>query len=230
MNENTRVPSLRLLMLITNTKFADKASKMFTKTDIPMHYKMHAVGTASSEMMDILGLGSSDKSVLLSILPKALADDTLKQLHKELKLGSVNSGIAFTARLSGISNLIVKMYSQNGDIELEDRKDENPVTEANYSLIAAIVNPGYSEEVMNVAREAGAGGGSVIHSRRIADENTITAWGLDVQEEKEIVLIVTDKDTKLPIMQAIGKNCGIHSDAKGFVLSLPIESVIGLGD
>lgn len=230
MNTNAKVPALRLLMLITNTKFADKASKMFSKTDMPMHYKMHAVGTASSEMMDILGLGSSDKSVLLSVLPKSIADDTLKSLHKELKLGSVNSGIAFTARLSGISNLIVKMYSQNSETEPNDRKDENPVTETNYSLIAAIVNPGYSEEVMNVARAAGAGGGSVIHSRRIADENTITAWGLDIQEEKEIVIIVTDKDTKLPIMQAIGKSCGIHSDAKGFVLSLPIETVIGLGD
>lgn len=230
MNENTKVPSLRLLLLITHTKFAEKASKMFSRTEMPMHYKMHAVGTASSEMMDILGLGSSEKSLLASVLPKSLADETLKKLHKELRLGSVNSGIAFTARLSGVSKLIVKMYSRNDEIELEDRKDEIPLTETNYSLIAAIVNPGYSEEVMNVAREAGAGGGSVMHSRRIADENAVTSWGLDIQEEKEIVLIVTDKDTKLPIMQAIGKSCGIHSDAKGFVLSLPIESVIGLGD
>ncbi len=228
MNENKTVPSLRLLMLITHTKFADKASKMFSKSEMAMHYKLNAVGTASSEMMDILGLGSSEKSVLVSIIPKNLADDSLKKLHKELKLGSVNSGIAFTAKLSGISNLIVKMYS--GNLEYESREDEDSMSETNYSMIAAVVNPGYSEEVMNAARAAGAGGGSVIHSRRISDDKTVASWGLDIQEEKEIVIIVTGSEHKLPIMQAIGKNCGVHSDAKGFVLSLPIETVIGLSD
>ncbi len=225
---NNTVPALRLMMLITHKDFADKASKMFTKSEMAMHYKFNAKGTASSEMMDILGLGSSEKSVLMSIVPKSLADESLKKLHKELKLGSVNSGIAFTAKLSGVSNLIVKMYS--GNLEYENREDENSMNETKYSMIAAIVNPGYSEDVMNAAREAGAGGGSVIHSRRISDEQTVASWGLDIQEEKEIVIIVTDTEHKLPIMQAIGKSCGVHSDAKGFVLSLPIDSVIGLSD
>ena len=228
MNEKNTVPALRLLMLITHKNFAEKASVMFQKTAIPMHYKLNARGTASSETMDILGLGSSEKSVLVSILPKALADQSLLKLHKELKLGSVNSGIAFTARLSGISNLIVKMYNSN--LEFENREDDQEMSQTKYSLIAAIVNPGYSDDVMNAARAAGAGGGSVIHSRRISDEQTVASWGLDIQEEKEIVMIVTDSETKLPIMQAIGKACGVHSDAKGFVFSLPIESVLGLSD
>jgi hypothetical protein len=227
MTEKSNKPSLRLLMLITHPKFSDKASKMLMKMEIPMHYKMNAVGTASSEMMDILGLGTPDKSVLMSILPKATADEVLKKLLKELRLGSVNSGIAFTAPLSGISNLILGLYA---DQATEDRKDETEMTEAKYSMIAALVNPGFSEQVMKVAREAGAGGGSVVHCRRIADEATVAKIGLDVGEEKEIVLIVTGADTKLPIMQAIGKACGVHSDAKGFVFSLPIESAIGLAD
>lgn len=229
MSEKTNTPALRLLMLITHPKFSDKASKMFTKMGLPMHYKMNAVGTASSEMMDILGLGSSDKSVLVSIIPKPLAEEALKRLHKELKLGSVNSGIAFTAPLNGISKLITTLYDGE-DAPNSDRKDGSAMTEHNYSMIAALVNPGFSEEVMNVAREAGAGGGSVVHCRRIADEDTVARIGLDVQEEKEIVLIVTDNESKLQIMQAIGKACGVHSDAKGFVFSLPIESAIGLGD
>ena len=227
MSEKAKLPSLRLLMLITHPKFSDKASRMFMKMGLPMHYKMHAVGTASSEMMDILGLGSSDKSVLMSILPKSTAEDILKKLLKELKLGTTNSGIAFTAPITGLSNLIVGLYA---DQTQEDRKEETEMTETKYSLIAALVNPGFSEQVMNVAREAGAGGGSVVHCRRIADEAIVAKIGLDVGEEKEIVLIVTDNDTKLAIMQAIGRECGVHSEAKGFVFSLPIEAAIGLGD
>lgn len=227
MIEKNNAPALRLLMLITHPKFSDKASKMFTKSGVPMHYKFNAVGTASSEMMDILGLGSSDKSVLVSILPKVTAEEMLKKLLKELRLSATNSGIAFTAPLSGISNLIVRLYA---DQNSNEEKEETDMTESKYSMIAALVNPGFSEEVMKVAREVGAGGGSVVHCRRIADEATVAKIGLDVQEEKEVVLIITANEAKLPIMQAIGKSCGVHSDAKGFVFSLPIESAIGLND
>ena len=79
-------------------------------------------------------------------------------------------------------------------------------------------------------RSAGAGGGTVFHSRHIEGEKASSILGFSIQEEKEIVLIVADNESKLPIMQAIGKGCGIHSDAKGIVISLPIDSVIGLND
>ena len=55
-------------------------------------------------------------------------------------------------------------------------------------------------------------------------------WGLSIQEEKEMLLIVTKKENKVAIMQAIAKNCGMHSKAKGIVLSLPIDSVLGLDE
>ena len=43
-----------------------------------------------------------------------------------------------------------------------------------------------------------------------------------------LILILADAEHKLPIMQAIGEKCGVHSDAKGIVLSLPIDSAVGL--
>ena len=47
-----------------------------------------------------------------------------------------------------------------------------------------VVNQGYSEEVMNAARAAGAGGGTVLHSRRIGDEEALSFWGISVQDQK----------------------------------------------
>ena len=227
MNNKPNSPQLRLIMLISNPKLSDKASSLIGSAGVPLHYRFGAVGTASSEMMDILGLGSPEKSVLAAITEKQAADNILKRLHKELKLGSVNSGIAFTAPLNGVSSFLLRI---SGSTPTEERKDNDTMSESNYTMIAAIVNPGFSENVMNAARGAGAGGGSVLHSRRISDEKNISFWGLSVQEEKEIVLIVAKGDSKLPIMQAIGKECGIQTDAGGMVLSLPIESVIGLDD
>lgn len=224
--------SFRILILITNPKLAKKAARLFADGAIPMHYNLHAMGTASSEMMDILGLGSIDKQLLVSILPKPFADEMLRKLRKALKIGTPDSGIAFTMPISGANNYIVRMLGQiaGEGIKTAERKEETAMAELKHVMIASIVNQGYSEEVMNAARAAGAAGGSVLHSRRVGNEKATEFWGLSVQEEKEIVLILAGADNKLAIMQAISDACGIRSDAKGIVVSLPIDAVIGLND
>ncbi|MDE7212551.1 MAG: hypothetical protein K2O03_14060 [Lachnospiraceae bacterium] len=232
MNPNEKNFSFRILMLITNPKLAKKATKLFGEGAIPLHYKLNALGTASNEMMDILGLGSIDKELLIAILPKHFADEMLRKLYKTLKMGVPDSGIAFTMPISGANNHIVRMLKQiagEGAGETQ-RKEETTMAETKHVMIASIVNRGYSEEVMNAARSAGAGGGSVLHSRRVGSEKAMEFWGLSVQEEKEIILILASAEDKLAIMQAISDACGLRSDANGIVVSLPIDTVIGLNE
>lgn len=226
-----KTPS-RMLFLIAAPKFADKAATLLLKNNVPIQYKISGMGTATSEMMDLLGLGTSEKTIIASILPKTVANETLAQLDDTLEeLERKNRGIAFTLPISGLNKLLLRMtegLEEQRATQKSERKEESVMTERKHALITAIVNQGYSEEVMNAARGAGARGGTVIHSRRIADEKTMASMGLGVQEEREMILIVADEEHKLQIMQAIGEKCGVHSEAKGVVLSLPIDNVIGL--
>lgn len=73
-------------------------------------------------------------------------------------------------------------------------------------------------------------GGTIVHSRRIGNNETMGFWGLSIQEEKETLFIVAQNESKLKIMQAIGEKYGMRSEAKGIVLSLPIDMVTGLYD
>lgn len=216
-------------MLVTTPKIADKASKIFHENKVPIHYAVNAIGTASNEMMDILGLGSPDRSILISALPKNFADDMLSMLQAKLKFRIPGNGIAFTVAVNGANNHILKMLEHiEGDKNAPERKDDRAMTDIKRVMIAAVVNHGYSEEVMNAARDAGASGGTVVHGRGVGDESAMNFWGLGVQEEKEVILIVADAQSKLAIMQAIGEKCGMHSEAKGMVVSLPIDEVVGL--
>lgn len=230
MEENKKKPSFQLLALITTPKLVDKAAEMFRKGALPVQYRLNAQGTASSEIMDLLGLGSIDKCILLSVMPKTFADIMLTKLQGELKLNTVNSGIAFTIPLTGANSLVLRMLTENTEINdaLNGRKDETVMTEHNHALIAAIINRGFSEDVMEAARGAGAGGGTVLHSRQMGSEEVTSFWGLSLQEEKEIVLILAETKKKVDIMREISEKCGMHSDAKGLVLSLPVDSVMGL--
>ena len=115
MEKNQQKMSVQILMLITTPKLADKAAKMLQKEHQPLQYRFNAEGTAPSEIMDMLGLGSVDKCVLLSITQKHRADEILKKMRAGLQMNAVNSGIAFTIPLNGVSNLIIRLLSQNGD-------------------------------------------------------------------------------------------------------------------
>ncbi len=229
MEQNEKQELFRVLFLIATPKLAQKAANMFSKENVPLQYQFNAVGTASSEMIDILGLGNPDKMILISVLPRHFANELLHKLRAQLKLGTINSGIAFTMPLTGANRLILHMLEpfRGKEDEAAQRKDEITMSEVKYVLITAIVNQGYSEEVMDTAREAGAGGGTLVHSRRIGNKETMGLWGLSLQEEREILFIVAKSECKLDIMKAIGEKYGMHSDAKGIVLSLPIDMVLG---
>ncbi len=227
--DNNNKQAYRMLVLITNPKLAVKAEALLRSASIPVSYQLNAEGTASSEIMDMLGLGSIDKSLIVSFLTKSAADETLLRLRRKLRLGSTNSGIAFTVPLSGASKAILDMIAMRSDVSSKnERKGEISLEEMNFMLIAAIVHRGFSENVMEAARSAGASGGTVLHSRQIDSEAITSKWGLNGQEEKEIVLILAGEANKAGIMKAISEKCGVHSEAKGLVLSLPIDSVIGL--
>lgn len=233
-NEKKR-PEFRLLILITTPKLAEKAIDLFEKGRVPVQYQFHAQGTAPSEIMEVLGLGSVEKNVLICMLPKPFANEMLKKLKKGLRLGSSNSGVAFTMPLSGGSGKLINMLQtfHEDNTKLSAAILERKVikmSDCNYVLILAIVNQGYSQDVMSAARPAGAGGGTVFNTRKLVDEDTMKFWGLSVQQEREIVAIIADAENKLTIMQAISKNCGVHSEAHGLVISMPVDSVIGLED
>ncbi|MDE7223706.1 MAG: hypothetical protein K2O34_08015 [Acetatifactor sp.] len=230
MENQERNPLFQMLVLITNPKLADRATRIFRKSTLPVQYRLNAEGTASSEIMDMLGLGSIDKCILASTVPKQLGDIMLARLRLELHLGAVNSGIAFTIPLTGMNKLLMRMLMKSDEENTAHniRKVGNIMSDTKYALIVATVNIGFSGDVMEAAKAAGASGGTLIHSRWIGNEEVATSWGLSMQEEKEIVLILSEEDKRLEIMSGISEKCGMRSDAKGLVMSLPIDSVMGL--
>lgn len=218
-----------MLFLIATPKLVHKAVDLFKEGMVPVQYMMHAQGTASSEIMDMLGLGGVEKDLMLSMLPGMLAHKMLKKLRSKLHLGMPNTGIAFTVTMSSCSGHMIRlMESSQPQEEERSGRDEWEEMENAYSAIMAIVNQGFSEEVMNAARPMGASGGTVFHSRRIGSEEAMKFWNISIQQEREVVLILAKKEDKKAIMQAINKECGMQSRANGIVLSLPVDEIIGV--
>lgn len=222
----------RVLLLITTPKLARKAAVLLDGRHVPLQYQFHGQGTASSEIMETLGLGSTDKILILSAMPRFLANELLRQLRQELRLGrAANSGIAVTLPINGGSGRLVRQLEALGptpDTTIPPERNDVTMSECSYVMILTIVDQGFSDDVMSAARSAGATGGTVVNSRRLSSQETMKFWGMSVQQEREIVAIIADAQHKVPIMQAISQACGIHSAAHGTVVSLPVDQALGL--
>jgi nitrogen regulatory protein PII len=100
----------------------------------------------------------------------------------------------------------------------------------NYSheVIVCIVNAGFSEAVMESAREYGAGGGTVLFARGTASKEAESFFKITVQPEKEMVMILVPKDLKDDILHALYKSVGLNTKGQGIAFSMPVDSVVGL--
>ena len=97
-----------------------------------------------------------------------------------------------------------------------------------YEVIFAIVNAGFAEDVMDVAREQGARGGTILNARGVAREEAAAFFGITVHSEKEMVMIVVPKDIKDNVLNAIYKEMGMAKKAQGIAFSLPVTDTAGL--
>ena len=102
------------------------------------------------------------------------------------------------------------------------------MTTNNHEVIFVIVNQGYAEEAMDVAREQGVRGGTILNARGVAREKEAAFFGITIQQEKEILMMVVEKDIKDKVLNAMYSQMGMAKKAKGIAFSLPVSDVAGL--
>ena len=102
------------------------------------------------------------------------------------------------------------------------------MTTNNHEVIFVIVNAGFAEEAMDVARAEGVRGGTIINARGVAREQEAAFFGITIQPEKETLMMVVEKDIKEKVLNALYSQMGMAKQAKGIAFSLPVSDVAGL--
>ena len=98
----------------------------------------------------------------------------------------------------------------------------------NHEVIFCIVNSGFSEAVMDAAKEFGARGGTVIRARGTANSEAEKLFGITIQPEKEIVMILVPTEIKNDILHALYREVGLKTPGQGIAFSMPVDNVVGL--
>ena len=97
-----------------------------------------------------------------------------------------------------------------------------------HEMIMCIVNAGFSETVMEAAKSAGARGGTILNGRGTANKEAESFFHIAIQPEKEVVMILVDKEIKDAVLHGLYQKAGLDTMGQGIAFSLPVDEVVGL--
>lgn len=218
--------SLYLMTTIVDRKIAKRYIELYRENDLNVMFISLGAGTAVSEVLDYLGLDSTEKAVAISVIDLSTWETIKKQLQKKLQIDAPGGGIAFIVPLSSIGGKKTLRFL----LEREDyqKEEETTLKDTTHELVVVIAEQGYTNMIMDAAREAGAYGGTVIHAKGTGMEAAEKFMNVSLAVEKEIIYIVTKSEQKNAIMSAIMKNAGPDTKAKAITFSLPVTDTAGL--
>lgn len=218
--------NLYMMTTIVDRKIVNKFNDLYEENNLNVRLWTLGLGTASNDILDYLGLDNPEKAVAFSVLQEDAWINIKKQLQKKLHIDAPGGGIAFITPLSSIGGTKALQFL----LETQDyqKQEESTLKNTTHELIVVIAEHGYTNLIMDAAREAGAFGGTIIHAKGTGMEVAEKFMGVSLAAEKEVVFIVSKTEEKNAIMQAIMKNAGLDSKAKSIVFSLPVTDTAGL--
>ena len=223
-----------LYLLFTIIKRSDikEYHDYFERNGVSVIYDTLGNGTAHEKTLSILGIEKNEKAVLISLITYPSLKKILRGLALEMKIDLPDRGIAVAIPLASVGGGKALEYFSAGqetddeqDVELTPEKEEENMQTVQ-ELIVAIYEKGYTDMVMDAAREAGARGGTTIRAKGTS-AGAQKFFGLSLADEKEMLFIVTKSTQKKEIMKEIMQKAGMDSKAHSIVFSLPVTESAG---
>ena len=212
---------MTLLSIVERDK-GQKLIKELTKLKIRVNFQTVGFGTAPTEMMDIFGLGSNQKDIVISLGSETCIKDMMTNFGNTFASHSKYGGLMIVLDVAAASRILTEMlnFSNTKSTEKGNGAMKN---EHHNNLIIISTNEGYSEDVMHVARKAGATGGTVIKGRLADAEQFADLVKPEIDSEREILCILAPQKASRQIMEDVNREFGLSSPANGIVFAVPTE-------
>lgn len=218
---------LRYLITITKREYEQEYLDFFHRHGANNVISTLCNGTATESTLNLLGLEKTEKVMFETMIREERLGEIIKGLIVEMDIFSAGNGLSAIIPIDSVGgNSSLNYFAGETPIEKKERDSMNSI-ESKIVMLITIVDKGNTELVMDAARSAGAGGGTVVRAKGTGAE-IAKFFGVSISEEKEMVYIVARRDGRDAIMKAIMEKAGINTDAHGVIFSLPVDSVVGL--
>ncbi len=200
---------IELICVIINFGQASKLIKAAKHHGITGATVTLGTGTVQNRILDFIGLSDIRKEVVFLAAEKEIAYLALAELDREFEFSKPNHGIAFTTSICGIEGTKNIVCHKNGHA--------GGVSQTMYHIITTIVDKGRAEEVMTAAEQAGAKGGTIINARGTGVHETSKLFSMEIEPEKEMVVILSEAGMTEAIAESIHKALKLDEPGNGII-------------
>lgn len=209
------------LLSIVEQGRGKKLIKGLEELKIKVNFQTVGFGTAPTEMMDIFGFGTKDKDIIISLGAEADIRDMMANFGESFESHSKYGGLMIVLSISASSRVLSEILNFN--TQNTEKEAVNMQGEHHNNLIIISANEGYIEDIMHVARKAGATGGTVIKGRLADIEHFAEFVNAKVDGERELLCILAPAKISGQIMEDVNAQFGLTSPAHGIIFALPTE-------
>lgn len=214
--------TFELIYVIVNYGMASKVLQTAKKHGIPGGTIFRGRGTINNSLLNFLSIYEEKKEIILMGTDSDTGEKVLFELNKKFQFEKSNKGIIFTTSLNEIIGSV--SYKSKEIIE------ERGVDKSMYQNIITIVDRGKAEDVIEAAQAAGSKGGTIINARGSGINETSKLFNMEIEPEKEIVMILSKKDTTEDIVKIIREKLEIGKPAHGIIFVQDISKTYGIFD
>lgn len=216
---------MNYLISVVNPGAMDRVCEIAAALDLPQTVTLLGHGTAVQSMLDLLGIESTEKRVIMTVANPEKTRKFIKEMRRQVYIGIPGHGIIMAVPIKSVGGGKTLAYLNNGE---QQPARNTPELSNRYELIVIVANEGRTDQVMNAARAAGATGGTVLHGKGTGSQNK-KFYNVSIAAEKEVILMVAQNDRKAAIMQSVLHHAGPDSEAGAILFSLPVSEVAGFG-
>ena len=174
---------LYYIIAVTDADRGEVMNALFREAGLPMILSMPGRGTAKNEHLAVYGLGETPKTVTCAVAGAQQAAQLTRAAKRRLFIDIPGNGILLTVPLKSVAGGKTLAYLTN-----DCKTGGTPHMEFKHELIVVILNEGYADFVMDAARAAGAGGGTVLHAKGTGSRRGEKFFGVSLADEKDMVL------------------------------------------
>ena len=214
---------MNYIISIINPESAVTLLSICEKLKLSSTMVLYGRGTASKSTLDLLGIESRERRIVLTAADNRLTREFIGQMRRNLYIDTPGRGIVVSVPIKSVGGGKSMEYLNVG-------KEARGLPKINYEyeLILAIANEGHADEVMDAARAAGAAGGTILHGKGTGATHAEKFYKISIVEEKEVLIIVSRAEEKAGIMSGIVQSAGPGTPAGAVVFSLPVSDIAGL--
>ncbi|MDR1736107.1 MAG: P-II family nitrogen regulator [Oscillospiraceae bacterium] len=210
-----------MLIVIVNYGHGSKVLKLATQAGAPGGTVLLGMGTTKNRLLEFLELSDVRREVVIIAAESSKAEEIAELVNKEFDLRKPHHGIAFILPLTAFQCAFPtgeaggeSLDSNGGDIM--------------YHSIMAVVELGKAEEVMEAATAAGARGGTVIKARGAGEYSAGKLFHMDIEPEKEIVLILSKAEDTDKIAGAVQEKLALDKPGNGIIFCQDVIKAYGV--